>query len=45
MEIFGGGGRVKTLENHLRANNVSVFGNTEKPSRIRDPELPPYTVT
>jgi hypothetical protein len=30
MKRFGGGGCVKTLEIHWKANNVGVFGNTEK---------------
>jgi predicted methyltransferase len=34
MKIFGGRGDA-TLEIHWRAKNVGVFGNTEKPSKIR----------
>jgi hypothetical protein len=35
MKRLGGGGRVKTFEIHWRANNVELFGNTEKLSKIR----------
>jgi hypothetical protein len=35
MKRFGEGGCVKTLKFHWTANNVGVFGNTEKVSKIR----------
>jgi hypothetical protein len=34
-EMGGGGGCVKTLKTDWTANNVEVFGNTEKLSKIR----------
>jgi hypothetical protein len=35
MKRLGGGGRVKTFEIYWRANNVELFGNTEKLGKIR----------